>query len=553
MTNHGLASTSTRYWTQAFERTTPETKAVFAPVVGGRVDVMASVLRVAQQRRDLCMRKRWSFRNAKGDTVILRDVMERLIVWVDRFKAVGDIAVGADQGLMSLPWAAVRFLLECASSDVKAFGAVAESLEVIGRIVATYREYEGLYLDGVVTMTAEVEAALIRLYQEILEFLGYALQYFGESTIARMAKSTFRMGDQLMPKIREREEELRKLAGLLDTKTLRNVEAMTMRLAESANTFEERVQEERYDQILTWLSKSDFLGHHWDIASRRLPDTGQWLLDHSDYKIWSESSSSSIILIHGVAGSGTSILASKVVDTILAGRSAHANPAPFAYFYCSSSVAEPERAQPENIMRCIVRQLAMPPSSLLTVRETVLSEYDRSQAKARLDGFEHSHAAKLKLPDCQRLILDITYVDPVTIIIDAIDEIDEQQRYDVIELLRQVVSQSANVVKVFITSRYDNHILSLLDTERKIPIRGNDNRQDLEAFVSHQLDSVVQQKRLLHGLVSPDTKNQVHYALLQGAGEMSVLHSMIFRLVHRSNQQMVGFSGHSSSLSSSVT
>lgn len=352
MNNHPTGPANTCYWSQALAKTDPGLKDVLIGIVGGRVDVVASVFRVAQQRKDLCMRKRWSFKNGKGETIILRDVMERLVVWIDRFKAVGDIAVGADQSLMSLPWAAVRFLLECASSDVKAFSAVAESLEMIARIVATYREFERLYLDGAPAIKAQVEAALIRLYQVVLESLAYAVRYFKESTVARFAKSPFRMGDEHMPKIMEREEELIRLVRLVDSDVLRNVEAVTIRLADVARTSQEEVQEHRYEQILSWLSISDFPNHHMDIASRRLPKTGQWLLDHPDFTKWSNSSSSSILLVHGVPGSGKSTLTSKVVDQFLVGRSAHTNPAPFAYFYCSSSVTEQERSQPENIMRC---------------------------------------------------------------------------------------------------------------------------------------------------------------------------------------------------------
>lgn len=157
---------------------------------------------------------------------------------------------------------------------------------------------------------------------------------------------------------------------------------------------------------------------------------------------------------------------------------------------------------------------------LLTVRDTVLSEYDRRQAEARADGFVHTHATRLKLPDCQRLILDITSADPITIIIDAIDEIDQQHRHEVVQLLQRIASNSVNVVKVLITSRYDAQVMSLVEGERLIQIYENDNRMDLEAFVAHQLKGVVQQKRLLNGVLSAELKKRVQFALIDGAGEM---------------------------------
>lgn len=47
-----------------------------------------------------------------GRQIILRDVAEKIIVWIDRFKQVGDIAVNFDPVHASLPWAGIRFLLE---------------------------------------------------------------------------------------------------------------------------------------------------------------------------------------------------------------------------------------------------------------------------------------------------------------------------------------------------------------------------------------------------------------------------------------------------------
>lgn len=48
----------------------------------------------------------------RGRPVILREEADKVIVWLDRFKAVGDIAMNADPIHAGLPWAGIRLLLE---------------------------------------------------------------------------------------------------------------------------------------------------------------------------------------------------------------------------------------------------------------------------------------------------------------------------------------------------------------------------------------------------------------------------------------------------------
>lgn len=48
----------------------------------------------------------------RGRNIILRDLASKMILWMNKFKAVGDIAVNFDPVHAALPWAAIRFLLQ---------------------------------------------------------------------------------------------------------------------------------------------------------------------------------------------------------------------------------------------------------------------------------------------------------------------------------------------------------------------------------------------------------------------------------------------------------
>jgi hypothetical protein len=46
------------------------------------------------------------------EKVILRDVFDKIIRWIDTFKQVGDLAVQYDPVHTALPWTAIRFVLQ---------------------------------------------------------------------------------------------------------------------------------------------------------------------------------------------------------------------------------------------------------------------------------------------------------------------------------------------------------------------------------------------------------------------------------------------------------
>lgn len=64
-----------------------------------------------QDKQQLCEDKRWTF-TFGGHTVRLRSEADTVMLWLDRFKPVENIAVNADPIHVGLPWAGVRLLLE---------------------------------------------------------------------------------------------------------------------------------------------------------------------------------------------------------------------------------------------------------------------------------------------------------------------------------------------------------------------------------------------------------------------------------------------------------
>ena len=79
------------------------------------VSAVQNALAPAQEQQNICRNKRWKV-TFNGRTIVLREYADKVVKWLDRFKAVGDIAVNADPVHAGLPWAGIRLLLEVSQS-----------------------------------------------------------------------------------------------------------------------------------------------------------------------------------------------------------------------------------------------------------------------------------------------------------------------------------------------------------------------------------------------------------------------------------------------------
>jgi ankyrin repeat domain-containing protein 50 len=91
---------------QAIQNIQPS-KATQSPL-SGRIEELVSITRMKQGE---CEKKSYKF-CFQGKEIILRDVAEKIVFWLDKFKAVGDVIANFDPVHASLPWAGVRLLLQ---------------------------------------------------------------------------------------------------------------------------------------------------------------------------------------------------------------------------------------------------------------------------------------------------------------------------------------------------------------------------------------------------------------------------------------------------------
>jgi hypothetical protein len=105
-----------------------------------------------------------------------------------------------------------------------------------------------------------------------------------------------------------------------------------------------------------------------------------------------------------------------------------------AYFYCARNAAEPERANPDEIMQSILKQLSCT-TLQQPIREPVAGTYKRRKEEADNDG---SEPTKFTLQECVELILALLETNLATIIIGALDECDPARRHELLLALDRI-------------------------------------------------------------------------------------------------------------------
>ena len=76
-----------------------------------KLKVLSDLQALTERAREECIRKRWKY-TRNGKTVVLRDVFDKVLQWVEMFKSIGDVVAQHVPASVALPWAGIGFLLD---------------------------------------------------------------------------------------------------------------------------------------------------------------------------------------------------------------------------------------------------------------------------------------------------------------------------------------------------------------------------------------------------------------------------------------------------------
>lgn len=338
-------------WADALQKLSDDDKAVLQSSSVSKLDVLEDLCAAAKRKRDECDNQRWKF-EFNGRQIILHDIAEKIVVWINKFKEIVDIAVNFDPVHAALPWAGVRFLLQVrmeylgylvyceielilekvAIAESQQMGALLVGVEKVTYLINRCKIYEILYLHEKTSRPLVVESpeledlefenlklALLELYAAILQFLAKAnrlYKSFGTRTLYGILNTDevvgfankceklenrveFEVGncDRLYnrranAKWDERGERLKQL--------LVDLQEPIMRTDSRVAALYDGLDESERSDILNWLSSIQYEKNHRTAREGRTNGTGKWLLKHKRFRDWRGSSSSTILWLHGI-------------------------------------------------------------------------------------------------------------------------------------------------------------------------------------------------------------------------------------------------------------
>jgi ankyrin repeat protein len=530
--NHGR---SDDLWGEALGRLSDsDRRAIGQPHPNGTA-VLDTLLATTNRAKEICLAKRWKYEGKHG-TIIIRDQLEKVTTWIERFMNVGNAVAQYDPAHLSLPWAGLLFLLQLTINDNQTFGAMVEGIELVANVVTRYDLLERIYLDlsRQSPIHKELRENFVKLYVAILRYLSKAKGYFSKPTIKRVIKSTIEPAeaavqahlDVIAKKIRSVDSCLDVIKAqrsrAVDEKTSRllemlvDIEKPITRTAMQVSALYDHLNINQRANILGWLSRVPNSIHHNNVKKAFLPGSCDWLLRHAVYLKFASSSISSTLWLHGMPGTGKTFLVHNIVEHILQEKNLNKAAAPVAYFYCARNPAEPKRASPDEIMRSLLKQLASTgPDKPL--KAPVISFFKHRLAESAVDALDPTPPSAA---ECVPVILELLEKDPATIVIDAIDECDPSRRHELFSALGQVQRESASLVKILVSSRDETDIAWHYSQGLEIHLRTEHSKEDIERYIDHTLADAIRTRRLLQGHVSESLRSEITTTLKLGAGGM---------------------------------
>ncbi|KAF3762954.1 hypothetical protein M406DRAFT_333297 [Cryphonectria parasitica EP155] len=282
-TGWGLWETTPNLWRQALNQLAEDDRKEFRFDGSNRGFDPAEIVQVVESEKAKCVKKQWVlYTNKAGKEVHVRDILEKTVGWIEKFKEVGDMAVEFDPCHTSVPWMAVKTLLQVAVNDCQTFGAMIESLEGVSSIIARYTELEAKVLIRISTLTKQLSTALVELYSSALRFLAQACRYYGQSTTKRAFKSTFitakKAVEEPVLRIEKQENEVYKLVCLVQSETTGvDLKSIIESIRQSVEDFHAS-KEEQYKRFAAWIKGIDTKTTYETALQYHHSGTCEWLL-----------------------------------------------------------------------------------------------------------------------------------------------------------------------------------------------------------------------------------------------------------------------------------
>lgn len=220
-------------------------------------------------------------------------------------------------------------------------------------------------------------------------------------------------------------------------------------------------------------------------------------------------------MVREIAGAGKTFLTSKVIDDISdRGKLLESGPQTeaLAFFYFSRN--DDSRNSGLACLRSLVRQLFARASCPGKIHSSMKALYNDCESKGQ----------SLSRELCEAQLVDsMNLFSRVTIVLDALDECNEDDRMEFITTLTTLMGNSSRPLLLFISSRPDEQIRQAFCGQAILEVSMEDNNDDIANFILGEINSPDKTKRW--GRIDETLRDRVVSELIKKSQGMSVASS----------------------------
>ncbi|KAF7932050.1 uncharacterized protein EAE97_009071 [Botrytis byssoidea] len=412
-------------------------------------------------------------------------------------------------------WGFVQFFVERAIvyDEIR---DMAIDQEPIANLITWYALIENLYLTNMSGTLDEVDEAvkskIVSLYTAVILYQMAIYNFWKQGKITHGIQSLVpNKLKEMSSTIQKKSAEVEVILHSSDRKVLLELlEDINLKVSKPIVHIGSQMQQvldvamnidkDRYSSVLNWVSPILHMDHHQEY--KPLGGTGEWILDHSDWKKWRESQTSRLFWLRGKMGAGKSNLVFIIISHLL--KICTNDQERTAFFYINNTRRVEHTKSAETILRSLLKQLAIQDNELLL--QPVVAKYDMLR-----------NISSLHKEDCITLLTNIiSEFRQTNIIIDGFDELeDDDVRMDLLVSLKQIIDglQGA-VAKIFISSRDHVNIQDLLHKNfrsRTEIIVARNNYEAIKKFIKSRVQDV--ENKLSNQRIPEDIKRDTESIL----------------------------------------
>ncbi|OQU96055.1 Ankyrin repeat-containing protein [Cladophialophora immunda] len=419
-----------------------------------------------------------------GKQVNLRDAAEKVVRWVKKFEAVGDIASTADPIHAGLPWAGIKFILRVTTSSFEERAALILGMETSWEMINRLQVYMDFGLHIPQSMEEHFDGTLLPLQTSLVAFLLRAIKKLGQGGSGKnLLKAMWRSEEvrdfdkkceSLVKKVEDaaqvchrelsrkgREDvvkQLERIQGSMD-----DIAQFKLGLDKIQTVVEgiwKSMERGKRGEILTWISEDSADARH-QRTRNRVRDTCDWILAEEPFKDWK------------FVGAGKTFLTSRVIDDI---HSSIRDDQALAYFYCDKFDTT---LTGDRILRCFVKQLATPKESQDVIHAEIARIYEDRQSRGNLKSPLTYEEIVALFPHL------VAPLSKVFLVLDGFDECDSSTRDEISDAFEALRVDGR--IWIFVSGRPDMGTY-LPSPRAEIAIEQRKTMVDIEKFITSQIE-----------------------------------------------------------------